>query len=86
MLSFQITLTAAQLAKLLQKIKALPDYTDAMLTEGTLPETKGVKLAYTVSRNAQGGATLNFSVLKRPIIGAPVGLIQTQVQKMIDEA
>jgi hypothetical protein len=84
MTTFQITLNAAQLAKLAQKIKALAGYTDAMLQQGVLPEQQGVRLSYVVSRNAQGGAAVTFTVLKRPPI--PVAFIQSGVEKMIDEA
>jgi hypothetical protein len=81
--TFQVTLNAEQFNAMASKLKGMGYGADA-LEKGTLPETRGVVLSYTV--DVQLGeaptATVTFTVEKKPML-APVGMIESGVKEMM---
>jgi hypothetical protein len=77
--SFQIALTPSQLDALVTAhLGAGATYPDS----GTLPETKGVVLGYSINRASAVTAIVTFTVIKKPWI-ATVGMIESTVKQMV---
>lgn len=81
--TFTVTLSPEQFETLSAKLKGL-NLGKNYLQFGTLPETRGVVLSYSVSMFATGMAAVTFTVKKKPFL-VPVNAIRAEVKKQIGD-
>ncbi|HEX5234151.1 MAG TPA: hypothetical protein VFW25_02345 [Silvibacterium sp.] len=81
--TFQVMLTPQQFERAAAQLRSMNPGKD-YLREGTLPETKGVSLSYSVSGMATGMSIVTFTVKKKPML-VPVSAIRAHVRKLIGD-
>lgn len=76
--TFQIQLTAAQFGRLM--LQAESEGFPLNEKAGTLPETQGVRVSYSVLRATNGDATVIFAVSQKPFF-VPTSLIENAIRE-----